>query len=323
MRKRIFAIIQIGNKEDIPSTCFDIVIVAAILLNILTLFLETFEELAALFPIFKVIETVTLAIFCIEYALRIWTADFLYPEAGKLKSRLMFLRSFDGIVDLLTILPFFYLSGFIAFRMLRVVRILRLFRINSQYDSFNVIKSVLLEKKNQIISSVFIVLILMFASSLGMYSAEHEAQPEQFKNAFSGIWWSVSAMLTVGYGDIYPVTIIGRIMAIIIAFLGVGMVAIPTGIISAGFVEQYTKNEHSDKKLSDITDIGEIIASEKNGIVGNTIAEVQKQYDMRIFMILRGELNIIATDNLKICTDDVLIIKSDKVIKPKNQKRKN
>lgn len=322
MRKRIFAIIQIGNKEDIPSTCFDIVIVAAIILNILTLFLETFEELAALFPFFKIIEMVTLTIFCIEYALRIWTADFLYPEAGKLKSRLMFLRSFDGIVDLLTILPFFYLSGFIAFRMLRVVRILRLFRINSQYDSFNVIKSVLLEKKNQIISSVFIVLILMFASSLGMYSAEHEAQPEQFKNAFSGIWWSVSAMLTVGYGDIYPVTIIGRIMAIIIAFLGVGMVAIPTGIISAGFVEQYTKNEHSDKKLADITDIGEIIASEKNGIVGKTIAEVQNQYDMRVFMILRGELNIIATENLKISTDDVLIIKSDKVIKQKNQKRK-
>lgn len=322
MRKRIFAIIQIGNKEDIPSTCFDIVIVAAIILNILTLFLETFEELAALFPVFKVIETITLAIFCIEYALRIWTADFLYPEAGKLKSRLMFLRSFDGIVDLLTILPFFYLSGFIAFRMLRVVRILRLFRINSQYDSFNVIKSVLLEKKNQIISSVFIVLILMFASSLGMYSAEHEAQPEQFRNAFSGIWWSVSAMLTVGYGDIYPVTIIGRIMAITIAFLGVGMVAIPTGIISAGFVEQYTKNEHSDKQLSDITDIGEIIASEKNGIVGKTIAEVQKQYDMRVFMILRGELNIIAADSLKICSDDVLIIKSDKVIKQKNQKCK-
>ena len=321
MRKRIFAIIQIGNKEDIPSTCFDIVIVAAIILNILTLFLETFEELAALFPLFKVIETVTLVIFCVEYALRIWTADFLYPEAGKLKSRLMFLRSFNGIVDLLTILPFFYLSGFIAFRMLRVVRILRLFRINSQYDSFNVIKSVLLEKKNQIISSVFIVLILMFASSLGMYSAEHEAQPEQFKNAFSGIWWSVSAMLTVGYGDIYPVTIIGRIMAIIIAFLGVGMVAIPTGIISAGFVEQYTKNEHSDKKLADITDIGEIIASEKNGIVGKTIGEVQKQYDMRIFMILRGELNIIATENLKICADDVLIIQSDKVIKQKNKKR--
>jgi voltage-gated potassium channel len=91
---------------------------------------------------------------------------------------------------------------------------------------------------------VFILLILMLASSIGMYSAEHDAQPEAFTNAFSGIWWSVSALLTVGYGDIYPVTVLGKIMAIFTAFLGVGVVAIPTGIISAGFVEQYTKIKH-------------------------------------------------------------------------------
>ena len=73
-----------------------------------------------------------------------------------------------------------------------------------------------------------------------MYSLEHEAQPEVFKNAFSGIWWSVSTLLTVGYGDIYPVTVLGKMFSIIITFLGVGMVAIPTGILSAGFVEQYS-----------------------------------------------------------------------------------
>ena len=85
------------------------------------------------------------------------------------------------------------------------------------------------------------MLVLMLASSLCMYSVEHDAQPEVFQNAFSGIWWSMSTLLTVGYGDIYPVTTIGRVMAICIAFLGVGAVAIPTGIIGAGFVEQYQK----------------------------------------------------------------------------------
>ena len=100
---------------------------------------------------------------------------------------------------------------------------------------------VLYEKRNQIISSVFIMLVLMLASSLCMYSVEHDAQPEVIQNAFSGIWWSMSTLLTVGYGDIYPVTTIGRVMAICIAFLGVGAVAIPTGIIGAGFVEQYQK----------------------------------------------------------------------------------
>ena len=85
------------------------------------------------------------------------------------------------------------------------------------------------------------IVMLMIASSLCMYSIEHNAQPEAFKNAFSGIWWSVSTLLTVGYGDIYPITTLGKFMAIVIAFLGVGMVAIPTGIISAGFVEHYSR----------------------------------------------------------------------------------
>ena len=116
-----------------------------------------------------------------------------------------------------------------------------LFRINANYDSFHVIRSVLYEKRNQLASSLFIIFVLMMASSLFMYSVEHPVQPEVFRNAFSGIWWSVSTLLTVGYGDIYPITTTGQVMGIVIALLGVGVVAIPTGIISAGFVEQYTK----------------------------------------------------------------------------------
>lgn len=125
---------------------------------------------------------------------------------SKSRATIRFLVSFDGIVDLLTIIPAFFLSGFVIFRMLRVARVFHLFRLNAKYDSFNVITTVLYEKWNQIISSVFIVLILMLASSLCMYSVEHDAQPEVFRNAFSGIWWSMSTLLTVGYGDIYPIT---------------------------------------------------------------------------------------------------------------------
>lgn len=125
--------------------------------------------------------------------------------------------------------------------MFRVVRIFRLFRINAYYDSLNVITQVLASKAQQLLSSVFIILVLMIAASLCMYSLEHDAQPEVFSNAFSGIWWSVSTLLTVGYGDIYPITTMGKIFSIFITFLGVGMVAIPTGIISAGFVDQYSR----------------------------------------------------------------------------------
>ena len=128
-----------------------------------------------------------------------------------------------------------------------VIRIFRLFQINAYYDSLNVIAEVISSKRQQLLSSVFTIALLMLASSLCMYSLEHEAQPQVFSNAFSGMWWSVSTLLTVGYGDIYPVTTLGKIFSIFITFLGGGMVAIPTGIISAGFVDQYSRL----KKLSE------------------------------------------------------------------------
>ena len=216
MKKKVFNIIQIGDKSNRLSRLFDIFIAIVICANILVTFLQTFDELAFLFPVFHVVEVLTILIFCVEYILRIWTADYLYPDKNEFRSRLRFLISFDGIIDLLTILPFFFLSGMVIFRMLRVARIFHLFRLNARYDSFNVITTVLYEKRNQIISSVFIVLILMLASSLCMYSVEHDSQPEVFRNAFSGIWWSMSTLLTVGYGDIYPITTLGRIKAMIL-----------------------------------------------------------------------------------------------------------
>lgn len=315
VKRRAHNIIQIGNREDLPSFAFDAFIVIVILLNIVVTFLGTFDELERYFTAFAVTEAVTMAIFCVEYALRIWTADILYPDKAPIRSRVKFLLSFDGIVDLLTILPFFFLSGFIVFRMLRVVRILRLFRINAQYDSFNVIKTVLVEKRNQIVSSVFIIIVLMLASSLGIYSAEHNAQPDVFQNAFSGIWWSVSTLLTVGYGDIYPVTVVGRIMAILIAFLGVGVVAIPTGIISAGFVEQYTKNEHSHEKLKDISEVGEILVSAESPLCGSTIAEIESNYETRILVILRDKLTIIPAPDVTAAENDILIVNTEKLVK--------
>ena len=315
LRKRIFNIIQIGNRDDVISRSFDYFIVTVIILNILTVFLETFDELEKMFPVFKTIETATMIVFCVEYGLRIWTADFLYPNKSGTAARLRFLRSFDGIVDLLTILPFFFLSGFIVFRMLRVVRIFHLFRVNAHYDSFHVITTVLAEKKNQIISSVFIIIVLMLASSLGIYSAEHDAQPDVFSNAFSGIWWSVSTLLTVGYGDIYPITVIGRLMAICIAFLGVGVVAIPTGIISAGFVEQYTKNQHSDVKFPDITEVGEILVDRDSKFYGRSVRDASEEFNIKILVLLRGEITIIPLDDVKIKRNDILIVRSEKIVK--------
>ncbi|MCR4638823.1 MAG: ion transporter [Ruminococcus sp.] len=315
MKRRVFDIIQIGNRNDLPSRLFDYFIVAVIFINITIVILGTFDELSGYYILFRNIETITVGVFCIEYILRIWTADLLYPKRSTLSARLKFLRSFDGIVDLLTILPFFFLSGFIVFRMLRVVRILHLFRVNAHYDSIHVITTVLVEKKNQILSSVFIIIVLMLASSLGIYSAEHEAQPEVFKNAFSGVWWSVSTLLTVGYGDIYPVTVIGKIMAILSAFLGVGVVAIPTGIISAGFVEQYTKKQYSDVRFNDLDEIGEILVDKNSKLKNMTISEYTSKYNINILVILRDDLTVVPNDDMRIKQNDILIVRGDKIDK--------
>ena len=278
--------------------------------NILVTFLQTFDELTFLFPAFHVIEVITILIFCVEYILRIWTADYLYPDKNEFRSRLQFLISFDGIIDLLTILPFFFLSGMVIFRMLRVARIFHLFRLNARYDSFNVITTVLYEKRNQIISSVFIVLILMLASSLCMYSVEHDSQPEVFRNAFSGIWWSMSTLLTVGYGDIYPITTLGRIMAICIAYLGVGAVAIPTGIISAGFVEQYQrKSSLSNIKEADIHEIAEIFVDKR--FAGKSVEEMEEAEQVTIFLILREDLSILPQKDTILRLNDIIVIRGE------------
>ena len=306
-KKRIFDIIQIGKRDDFVSRAFDLFIVAAIFANIAVLFLETFEEAAPYAAILHGIEVATIVIFCIEYLLRIWTAEFMYPDKSRVKAVLRFLVSFDGIVDLCTILPFFFLSGFIALRMLRVVRILHLFRINAYYDSFNVITSVLKEKKNQLISSIFIILMLMLASSLCMYSAEHEVQPEVFQNAFSGIWWSMSTILTVGYGDIYPITIMGQAMAILISFLGVGVVAIPTGIISAGFVEQYTQLQNQNKPRENARGTVTMTVDGTCPFARRGVVEVEKEYRIDILALIRGGAVVVPVDHTQILIGDVVI----------------
>ena len=308
MKEKIFNIIQIGDKSNKISRAFDIFITIIIVGNIIVTFLETFDQLSSFSGLFKIVEIVTVFVFCVEYILRIWTANYLYPEVTAGHARFKFLISFDGIIDLLTIIPTFFLSGFVIFRMLRVARIFHLFRLNAKYDSFNVITTVLYEKRNQIISSVFIVLILMLASSLCMYSVEHEAQPAVFRNAFSGIWWSMSTLLTVGYGDIYPITTLGRIMAICIAYLGVGAVAIPTGIISAGFVEQYQrKSSISDLKDADIQEIAEVFVDKR--YAGKTVEEMEEAQQITIFLVLRDDFSVLPQKNTVLKLNDIIIIR--------------
>ncbi len=313
LRYRIFRIIQIGSADDLISKLFDWFIVAVIGLSLFTTLFETFDEAQPYLPIIRIIELITIIIFAIEYILRLWTANYLYPDKKGWRAPIAFALSFFGIIDFLTFFPYFlpfvFPSGAVAFRVFRVIRVFRLFKINTKYDAFNVIVDVLNQKKTQIFSSVVLILILMVASSLCMYSLEHEAQPDKFENAFSGIWWSVSTLLTVGYGDIYPITTLGKILAIVIAFLGVGMVAIPTGIISAGFVEHYqrihTSMHHSiERDLKFVTSV----INERHVWNGMCVKDLILPPQLLLVLVKRGDEVIIPRGSLIIKAGDTLVI---------------
>ncbi len=311
-KEKIFNIIQIGSKNDLPSHAFDIGIVVIIFINIFVTFFGTFEEAKNYETILDLFELITVIVFTIEYILRIWTSEYLYPGESKTRAAFHFILSLTGLVDLLSFfpyyLPFLFPAGAVAFRMFRVIRIFRLFRINAQYDAFNVITDILKEKKNQLASSMCIIVIFMLASSLCMYSIEHEAQPEVFKNAFSGLWWATSTLLTVGYGDVYPITTLGQMLAILISFLGVGLVAIPTGIISAAFVERYGRiksGDNIDDKMNNF--ITPTLASDHPWVelkVGDVILPPQ----MEIINIFRNHKAIDPKDNSRLKAGDELVI---------------
>lgn len=312
-KQRIFDIIQIGYDEDWQSRLFDIGLMVLIVVNLFIVIYSTFDSAQPYMAVLETVESATMFAFAAEYVLRVWTSEYLYPGMGKGRAVVKYMLSFNGLIDLLSFLPHFlpvfFPAGAVAFRMFRVVRIFRLFRVNAYYDALNVIGEVVVRKKDQILSSVFIILVLMTASSLCMYSLEHEAQPEVFQNAFSGFWWAVSALLTVGYGDIYPITFPGRIFGVLITFLGVGMVAIPTGILSAGFVEQYTRLKNL-KENSNQTDIRfvRLEVGENHVWLGQKVKELALPPGLLIALIQRGGNVVVPKGEVRIRQGDSVIL---------------
>ena len=318
-RRRVSEIIEVGTADDFVSRAYDFTGTAIVIINLIVTVMYTFNRMEADYgPLLLTIEGCTVAFFAVDYVLRVWTAQFIRPGMPERRAVWKYITSFTGIVDLLSwlpyYLPFFFPAGAAVFRILRVVRIFRLFQINAYYDSLNVIGEVINSKRQQLFSSVFIILVLMLASSLCMYSLENEAQPEVFSNAFSGIWWSVSTLLTVGYGDIYPITIPGKIMGIFISFLGVGMVAIPTGIISAGFVDQYSRLKRmSEYAHEDDVLFIKIHLRRGDSWVDKRIMDLKLPYGVIVAMVRRGRENIVPRGDVRLRANDTLILGAEAV----------
>lgn len=261
LRKRIFEIIQPDDGTSALSRIFDRLITLLIFASVVIVFAGTFNLRPGTLRVLFVLEGVSSIVFTVEYVLRIVTADFLYPGSGALASRIKYIISPMALVDLAAILPFwlpmFLPSTMLGIRALRLVRMLRIFKLNRYFDAMKVLGEVIVSKKRELVGSFFFVVILMLISSLLMYSAEHDAQPEVFRNAFSGLWWAVATLTTVGYGDIYPVTGLGRLVGAFIAFSGLAAVAVPTGIISSGLSERISRETASNEKAERKADINE------------------------------------------------------------------
>lgn len=218
---------EIVERSDTPlGRSFDLAIQGLILYTLITFSIETLPDLPPKLSRFlKISEVICVAIFTIEYGLRLLVAD----------KKLSFATSFFGLVDLAAILPF-YLSVGIDLRALRILRLLRLIRILklARYSiAVRRFHRALLIAKEELILYVFVTAILLYLSAVGIYYFERDAQPEQFASVFHSLWWAVITLTTVGYGDVYPVTAGGRVFTFVILIIGLGIVSIPAGLIAS------------------------------------------------------------------------------------------
>ncbi len=256
LRRSVFNSLQPSNRKD-PGHYIDLFIICLIVLSILEIILESEKSLKIKYgSYFNIFEIFSVAVFSIEYFLRIWSCienkKFRHPIWGRLR----FMSTGMAIVDLLAILPFYL--PFIGFdlRFLRVLRLFRIFRILKMARYTNaliLIKNVLKEKKEELLVTVgFMVVVLLIISTL-MYYVERDIQPENFSSIPKALWWGVITLTTVGYGDIYPVSGIGRILAGFITLIGIGLIALPSGILASGYTEQILLKKQ--KKLEDKKEI--------------------------------------------------------------------
>ena len=252
LRRRLYEIVEVAKEGDKASRVFDLFIVSLITLNVVALVLETVDPMSRIAePFFRIFELISVVIFTMEYALRVWLCTQNPKYSRPVLGRLRFAISPMAIIDLLAIAPFYLPFLGVDLRFMRAVRLFRLFRLAklSRYSrALKLIGRVFTAKKAELGVTVFAMAILVLLSACVLYFAEHEAQPEAFSSIPQAMWWAVTCLSTVGYGDVYPVTPAGKLFAAVIAMLGIGMFALPTGILGAAFV---TELQH--KKSAGIT----------------------------------------------------------------------
>ncbi len=242
MRRRIFDILEPAAEGDRLSRAFDIFIVALIAMNVLAIILESVQAVRERWSGWLWgFEIISVCVFTAEYLLRLWSCVEGRPGVSPHRTRLRFFVSPMGQVDLWAVMPFYLPFLGVDLRFIRAVRLFRLARIAKvgRYSkAVNLLGRVCWNHRAELVMALSVLLMLLILASTVIYYAENEVQPEAFSSVPASMWWTVATLTTVGYGDVYPITPLGKVMGSIISILGIGMFALPTGILGAGFVEE-------------------------------------------------------------------------------------
>jgi voltage-gated potassium channel len=248
LRKRLYLILSPDERGGIIERIFELVLILTIILNILAIVLDSVErthnEYAALFDGFEIY---SLIFFTVEYIARVYSIVEHPKYAHPLYGRLRYLRSPIAIIDLLAFLPFYFRFLTVDLRFLRIFRLMalfRMFKIARYLHALTIFRRVLKDRKEQLVLSFIFILFVLVVISFIMFYAEHDDQPEKFSSIPATMWWGIATLTTVGYGDIVPITPLGKFLGGLFAIAGVGLLALPAGILSSGFFEMlHTKNQ--------------------------------------------------------------------------------
>jgi len=248
IRNRVFQLLEKAQPGDTASLVVDRVLAFLIVANVIAVTLETVDGIYQAYePAFSVFEIISVIIFTIEYLLRIWVSASNSASRHKSvhKRRLSYIFSPSGLIDLLAILPAF-LPFFtsVDLRWLRILRLLRMFKISHYSSALEDFFSAMYHERAAFAGALYLFCITLFLSSALMYLVENSAQPEVFSSIPETLWWSLITLTTVGYGDVAPITPIGKVIGGITAFMGVCVVALMTGIVASAFASQLTRRQN-------------------------------------------------------------------------------
>lgn len=242
LRHRVHEVLREGPPGDALARWVNLGLAALIVLNVAAIILESVASVrAAAGPWFLAFEALSVAVFTAEYALRLWSCVEGAAFAGPVSGRLRFALRPMPLIDLAAVLPFYLTFATVDLRFLRVLRLLRILRVAklARYSTaMQTLGRVLVKKREELSVTLLALLVLLVVASVLMYHAERGAQPEAFASVPAAMWWAVATLTTVGYGDVYPVTALGRLLGAVIAVLGIGMFALPAGILGGAFMEE-------------------------------------------------------------------------------------